>query len=89
MTERAQNYKIISEWGVLSSRENKRTGEMTEVRLTKTSWFCKPAKWDLRNWTDKAAGPGVVIGFDKDLFKLRDLLIDVCKQIEAEDEDDE
>lgn len=90
MTERSQNYRIISEWGTLSSRENKRTGEVTEIKLTKTSWFGKPAKWDLRNWTsDHIAGQGVVIGFDKDLFKLRDLLISVCAQIEAEDADDE
>lgn len=85
-----QNYTIVSEWGVLSSRENKRTGQMTEIRLTKTSWFGKPPKWDLRNWTsDHIAGQGVVIGGDSALQKLRDLLIDICKQIEADMEDDE
>lgn len=85
-----QNWKIMSEWGVLSSRENKRTGQTIEIRLTKTSWFGKMPKWDLRNWTsDHIAGQGVVIGGDKALFKLRDMLIDVCKQIEADDMDDD
>lgn len=85
-----QNWKIMSEWGVLSSKENQRTGQITEVRLTKTSWFGKMPKWDLRNWTgSQIAGQGVVIGTDRDLMKLRDLLISVCKQIEEEDEDDD
>lgn len=88
MTERSQNYRIISEWGVLSSRENKRTGVTREVKLTKTAWFGKLPKWDLRNWEGDYAGQGVVIGFDDDLFKLRDMLIDICKQIESENEDD-
>ena len=85
-----QNWKIFGEWGVLSSRENQRTGQITEVRLTKTSWFGKLPKWDLRNWTsDHIAGQGVVIGGDKALFRLRGLLIDGCKQIELEDQDDD
>ncbi len=81
-----QNWKIMSEWGVISSRENMRTGQTVEIRLTKTSWFGKMPKWDLRNWTsDHIAGQGVVIGGDKALFKLRDLLISVCDQIQAEE----
>lgn len=83
------NYRVESEWGVLSSRENKRTGEITEIRLTKTSWFGKPAKWDLRNWTEKFAGNGVVIGNDAALRKLRDMLIDICKQIDEDDDDED
>ena len=86
--EDKQNYKVISEWGVLSTRENKRTGVTREVKLTKTAWFGKLPKWDLRNWEGDYAGQGVVIGFDDDLFKLRDMLIDICKQIESENDDD-
>ena len=84
-----QNWKIMSEWGVLSSRENKRTGQVIEIRLTKTSWFGKMPKWDLRNWTSNIAGQGVVIGGDKALFKLRDMLNSICEQIELEDQDED
>ena len=78
-----QNWTIVSEWGTLSSRENKRTGQTITMRLTKTSWFGKAPKWDLRNWTsDEIAGQGVVIGDDDALHKLKDMLIDVCKQID-------
>ena len=80
--EKQKNYSIVSEWGVLSSRPDKRSGGTIEIRLTKCSWFGKPAKWDLRNWKPDEAGPGVVIGNDDDLRKLRDLLVDVCGQID-------
>ena len=75
------NYEIESEWGVLSSRKNMRTGEDIEVRLTKCSWFGRDAKWDLRNWSPGFAGQGIVIGNDEDLRRLRDLLVSVCDQI--------
>ena len=78
-----QNYVIMSEWGILSTRPNMRTGNDNEIRLTKTSWFGKKPKWDLRNWISGGiAGQGVVIGDDDELHKLRDMLIDVCKQID-------
>lgn len=76
-----KNYNIVSEWGVLSSRETGR-GETIEVRLTKCSWFGKAPRWDLRNWTPTLAGQGIVIGEDADLFRLRDMLISVCAQVE-------
>ena len=81
MNEKKQNYEILSEWGVLSSRPDKRSNGTIEIRLTKCSWFGKMPKWDLRNWTDDYAGPGIVIGNDDDLRKLRDMLISVCEQI--------
>ena len=59
--------------------------EVTEIKLTKTSWFGKPAKWDLRNWTDGIPKSGVVIGSDESLTKLRDLLIQICKGIAESD----
>lgn len=85
MTEKwaKQNWTIVSEWGTLSERENQRTGQTISIRLTKTSWFGKNPKWDLRNWTsDQIAGQGIVIGDDDALRKLRDMLISVCEQIE-------
>ena len=80
------NYTIVSEWGVLSSRPNQRTGENIEIRLTKTSWFGKMPKWEIRNWMPNIAGQGVIIGDNDDLYKLRDLLVSVCKQIEENPE---
>ena len=78
-----KNYQIVSEWGVLSSRPDQRTGNNIEIRLTQTAWFGKAPKWDLRNWTPAVAGQGVVIGDDEDLRRLRDMLISVCDQIDA------
>ena len=84
--KRGKNYNIVSEWGVLSSRTDGRTGAEIEIRLTKTSWFGKAPKWDLRSWTPTIAGQGVVIGDDDQLRKLRDMLISVCEQIEQNPE---
>ena len=89
MGDRGENYRVEGVFGIISSRMNQKTGEVTEVKLTKTGWFGRPAKWDLRNWTGDYAGSGCVIGYDKDLFALRDLLNEVCAQIEAEDADDD
>ena len=80
-----KNYVIVSEWGILSTRPNQRTGKDIEVRLTKTSWFGKMPKWDLRNWNGEFADQGVVIGDNDDLKRLRDMLISVCEQIEGQD----
>ena len=80
---RKKNFNIVSEWGVFSSRTDARTGVEIEIRLTKCSWFGKIPKWDLRSWTPTIAGQGIVIGDDTDLFRLRDMLVDVCKQIEG------
>ena len=85
MTEKWQkvNWVIVSEWGVLSTRPNQRMGKDNEIRLTKCSWFGKKPKWDLRNWIGtEIAGQGVVIGDDDELHKLKDMLVDVCKQID-------
>lgn len=89
MGDRGENYRVEGVFGIISSRTNQKTGEVTEVKLTRTGWFGRPAKWDLRNWTGNYAGSGCVIGFDKDLFRLRDLLNDVCAQLEAEDADED
>ena len=81
-----KSWNIVSEWGILSSRPNSRTGQDIEVRLTKTSWFGKMPQWDLRNWEPNFAGQGVVIGSNDDLHKLRDMLISVCEQIDENPE---
>ena len=84
------NYsKIIKEFGTLSSKTNKKTGEITEVKLTLTSWFGRPAKWELRNWIGDTGKSGVVIGNLPQLKGLRDMLTELINQIEAEDADDE
>ena len=83
VSKRVKNYVIMSEWGTFSSRPNARTGQAIEIRLTKCSWFNKMPKWDLRNWESGIAGQGIVIGDNQDLYRLRDMLIDVCKQLDA------
>ena len=87
MTE-DKNYVLEKEYGTIFRRTNPRTNEETEIKLTKTSWFGKPAKWDLRNWTDGIPKAGVVIGSDESLTKLRDLLIQICKGIAESDYED-
>ena len=84
VTKRGKNYRIVSEWGILSARPNKRTGQDIEVRLTKTSWFGRMPKWEVRNWEGDFAGQGVIIGENKDLYDLRDLLISICEQLDAD-----
>ena len=78
-----KNYKVESEHGELYSYENKTTGKTTTVKLTKTSWFGKPAKWELRTWKGDDPSSGVVIGYDENLRKLRDMLNEVCGDDEA------
>jgi len=68
-----QNYEIKSEWGLIETQDNKRTGETIEIRLTKTSWFGKTPKWDIRKWSGDVAGAGIVLS-DDGLKKLRDIL---------------
>ena len=77
MTE-GKNYEVESEHGILYSYENKMTGKTVTVKLTKTAWFGKPAKWELRQWKGDEPSSGVVIGFDDSLRKLRDMLNEVC-----------
>lgn len=74
------NFKLEKDYGTISTYTSK-NGDITEVRLTKTSWFGKPAKWDLRKWTNENAYGGVVIGDDETLKRLRDLLNEVCSQL--------
>ena len=81
---KSDNFNIVSEWGVLSTRSNARTGKDIEVRLTKCSWFGKRPKWDLRSWSGGIAGQGVVIGDNEDLYRFRDLLVDICRQLDAD-----
>lgn len=74
------NFEVEKYCGTIRTITN-RNKDVTEVRLTKTSWYGKPAKWDLRNWTNELACGGVVIGDDEALKRLRDLLIEVCSQL--------
>ena len=82
------NYRIVENYGVLEHRENKKTGEIAEVRLAKVAWFGRMPKYELRSWVSGIPKQGVVIGFDESLFKLRDMINDLCKQIEAEEQED-
>lgn len=83
------NYKVEKDYGPISNRINSRNGDVTEVKLTKMSWFGKSAKYDLRNWLNGEPRGGVVIGGESALRRLADLLADVCAQIKAEDFDDD
>lgn len=89
MESKKQYYQVVKDCGILYSRENKKTGETTDVRLTRTGWYGKASKWELRNWIGTYAGSGVVIGNDAALKKLRDMLIDICKQIDEDDDDED
>ena len=89
MTE-GKNYRVIKEYGVIQSRTNSRNGDVTETKLTKTSWFGKPAKWDLRQWINGEAKSGIVIGGDESLLRLKELLDKVCTEdIETDIDDDD
>lgn len=81
------NYEIKKDYGAISNRLNPKNGDMTEVKLTKMSWFGREAKWDLRNHTNGEPKSGVVIGGDEALKRLRDLLVKVCTEIESEEEE--
>ena len=83
------NARIEKDFGTISTKINHRTAEITEVKLTKTSWFNRPAKWELRNWVGNTGKSGVVIGGIKHLKLLRDMLTDLINQIEAEDAEDD
>ena len=79
MTE-DKNYEIKKDYGAISNRINPKNGDMTEVKLTRMSWFGREAKWDLRNYTNGEPKSGVVIGGDEAMKRLRDLLIKVCEE---------
>ena len=85
MGDRGENYKVEKVYGVINSRTNPKTGETTEVKLTKTGWFGRLPKYELRNWTGDYAGSGCVIGIDRDLLKLRDLLNEICKDFDDDE----
>lgn len=88
MTE-DKNYQIKREYGIISNRINSRNGDVTEIKLTMMSWFGRPAKWDLRNYTNGEPKSGVVIGGNEALLRLRELLDKICnEEIEADDDDD-
>lgn len=86
MTE-GKNYEVESEHGVLYSYDSKMTGKTVTVKLTKTAWFGKMPKWELRTWKGDDPSSGVVIGFDDKLIELRDMLIKVCAEIGSEEEE--
>lgn len=75
-----QNYRIASEWGLIGTRKGS-NGQTAEIRLTKTAWFGKPPKWDLRLWEGEIAKGGVSMT-DEQFLKLRDLM----NSIEIEEE---
>ena len=85
----ANNARIERDFCTISTKINHRTAEITEVKLTKTSWFGRPAKWELRSWVGDIGKSGVVLGGVKHLRLLRDMLTKLIDELEAEDADDD